>query len=299
MINTLLQRVLDARGKHKIEALLKQAKARGDKKKLAFRTTGTHDQLLAAVQAAIIDSVLSEAEVADLVDELEENGGQHIFLFTLSDEGRKALTPKAFEKQFPEAPAKPHESFYAQYPATKRTVYALREERFATVKQVYTTQYWERNEEKSKETETQRTLVYDKVRSRSVNLFRLDLKTGEVEVRIDRVHGQDEKLARQLLDEFRKDLAKLVDFDKHLVPLPVVNAFPGIIAARDQTFMSVDEAFDASASMRFANRREETKGKDIRDHPSYAKAIVQKSVARETVRVYWLIGKGDEQRKVH
>ncbi|PYR26541.1 MAG: hypothetical protein DMF98_08635, partial [Acidobacteria bacterium] len=225
--------------------------------------------------------------------------GQHIFLFMLNEDGKKALLPKVFEKHFTEAPAKPHESFYAQYPAAKRTIYELRDDRFITVKQIYTTHYWERNEEKSQETETQRTVIYDRIRRRSINLFRLDMKSSEVEVRVDHVHSKDEKLARQMLDDFRKDLLKVVDFDEHLVPVPVVAAFPGIIAVRDETFMSVDEAFDMSASMRFANRREETKGKDIRDHPSHTKAIVEKSVARQTVRVYWLIGKGDHQRKVH
>jgi len=68
MINTLIQRIFDARGKHKLEALLKQAKALGDKENLAIKTAGTNDELLKSDQAAVIEAVLTETEIARLVD---------------------------------------------------------------------------------------------------------------------------------------------------------------------------------------------------------------------------------------
>jgi hypothetical protein len=117
------------------------------------------------------------------------------------------LTPTAFEKAFSAVSAKPTEAFYAQYPATIRTQYELRNGEIVTVKQVYTTQFWKRNEEQSRETDSQRTVIYDRVRRRSVNLLRINRQTGDVEVRIDRVHGQDDTTAtaKRVQDQLEQD----------------------------------------------------------------------------------------------
>jgi hypothetical protein len=267
-------------------------------RKPEFKVTGTPAELATAVQAAIIDGALKESEIVELVDALEENGGQHIILFDISDAGKKALTPKAFVKAF-DPFEKPTEAFYSQYPPGKQIRYELREGRVIVVKQVFTTQFWRRNESDTEETDTRRTVVYDRVRRRSINLFLFDTETGRIEVRVDHVHGKDDKLAQQLFLAFRDDLLKLVDFEDHLIAVDVSRAYKGIIGARDETFMSIDEAFDGSASMRFAKMREAAAGRDIRDHPGHAKAIIEKSVGRNAVRVYWLIGKNDDQRRVH
>jgi hypothetical protein len=286
-VNTLVQRLFDARAKTKLQQLLKDAKSRGDVPRDAFRTTGDDEQLLHAVQAAVIDGHLSEAELARLVDIVEENGGQHIFLFNVSPAGRAALTPRAFARHFNAVPEEPDEAFYAEYPDDKLTVYEQRDDGIV-VKQVFTTSYWEKNRDRSEETANRRIEVYDKVSRRSINMFVFDPATGHVEIRIDKVRGLDDKLATTMFQEFSRDLLRVVHISEHLVPVRVSDGFEGIIAARDETFMSVDEAFDASASMRFANRREEVRGRDIRDHPAYLRAVRRQALARETVRVYWL-----------
>lgn len=294
MVNTLLKRLFEAHAKGKVVALLKAAKKKHNADRDAYKTSGSDDEVIAAVRAAIIEEHISERQIASLVDSVEENGGQHVFLFNLSEEGKKALTPAAFAKNFTAVPAKPSEAFYAQYPAQTRTHYEQRGKDIV-VKQVYTTEFWKRNEDESKESANRRTVVYDRVRRRSINLLKITGNPGEVEVRIDRVHGQDDKLAQQLLDDFKTSLSKLVDFDEHFVPVPVVNAFDGILAARDETFMTIDEAFDPSTSMRFANRREDARGKDIREHEGYTAAIAEKALSRESLRVYWLYN----DKKVH
>src|SRR5690242_18723268 len=109
MIKTLVQRLVDAQAKNKLEALLKKVKTKNNADLQAYKTTGTPDELFDAVQSAIVAGHLTERDVSNLVDSVEENGGQHIFLFTLSDVGKQVLTPAAFENAFPAAPAKPTE----------------------------------------------------------------------------------------------------------------------------------------------------------------------------------------------
>jgi hypothetical protein len=300
-VEALIARAFAAGGKGKVEALLRQTKeaAAGirDERRPTFRTSGSREQIAEAIREAVDGRHLATHRLAALVDTLEENGAQHIFLYRLTDAGVQALTADRLPRLLPGPPRGPTEAYYADEP-TARKHYENRAG-VLVIKQIYVAEYWERNERESRETPDRRINVLDRVRRRAVNLVRIRPASREVEVRIDRARPQyDQKLALELFDQFKESLNGIIDFDVHVRALPIWRAFPAIIAARDETYMSTDQGHDPSVAQRLSNLRGGRLGTDIRDHENF-----RPDNTREHLNVWWRLpnapGDENDERYIH
>lgn len=290
LLAALLGRLQESRAKRRLESLLKRIKQEQDVPRQTFRASGTIEQLREAVGRAAAEGLISAQDLASLVDEAEENGAQHIFLFDLNEAGKARARSQEFRATLPALPAQPTPAMYAELPGSKRTYLSARTGR-VVVKQIYKAEYWEKDEEASRtlSNENRRVNVTIRRERRAINLLSLDPVLGRAEVRIDRVRGQlDDSLALDLFAQFKDDLSEVFDFDSLSTPVEIWRAFPAIVADREGTYMSTDGAKDASVSITISNRRENELGTDVRNHPTYAYAT--DDYVRDTLNVYWLRG---------
>jgi hypothetical protein len=299
-IEALIARALAAGGKGKVEALLKETKEASaglqSAHRPSFRTSGSKEQIADAVREAIRSHYLTTHRLAALVDALEENGGQHIFLYTLTDAGARQVTSNYLAQKVMGPPHAPTDAYYSEAP-TRRTSFENRRG-VLVIKQIYVAEYWERNDQESRETTEKRINVMDKVRRRAVNLVRIRPASRQVEVRIDRARPQyDAKLALELFDQFKSSLENIIDFASHFQTLPIWRGFPRIVAARDETYMSTDEGYDPTVLQRLANRRAGRYGTDIRDHDNF-----RVDNTRDHLNIWWRLPDGaaaEDEKYVH
>jgi hypothetical protein len=300
-VEALIARAFAAGGKGKIEALLKDTKERSAGLRGArgadFRTGGTREQVAEAVRQAVHGHHLTSHRLAELVDSLEENGAQHIFLYGLSDEGAAALSARQLARRLPGAPHAPTEAYYAEQPQT-RTHFENRDG-ILYIKHIYVAEYWERNETESSETAERRVTVLDKVRRRAVNIVRIRPASRDVEVRIDRARPlHDTTLALALFDQFKASLNGIVDFETHVRTSPIWRGFHEIILARHETYMATDEGYDPAVAQRLSNRRGGRLGTDIRDHQNF-----RPDNTRDHLNVWWKLpgaaGGDEDARYLH
>lgn len=297
IVERIVQRLVEARAKNKLEELLEETKREKALPRDSFRVRGTAEQIEEAVTTAINDGHIGIRALADLVDRVEENGAQHIFLFRLTDAGRKAITATALTKRFAAYPDDPTADLYAALPKTNRTYVRRDGQHVFVVKQVGATSYWEPDPEESSETANKIVRVSVRRDKRMVHLARFDLTTDEVEIRIDRLqHATTDTRAIADFEEFADALNPPVKWEEHLEPVPIWNGFNGIVRAEDETFMNVDEAADASVSQRFSSRRAETRGTDVRRHHDWN--LSGDDYHRTGLNVYWLYGQGESQERI-
>jgi hypothetical protein len=285
LVEALVARAFAAGGKNKLEALLRETKAASagssGARSATFRTSGDKEEVTDAVLQAVESHHLPTHRLAALIDSLEENGAQHIFLYTLTDAGVSALTAANLRRRLPGAPRSATVEYYAEEPEP-HTHFEQRDGDLV-VKHIYVAEYWEKNERESRETANKRVYVMDRVRRRAVNLVRIRPTIRAVEVRIDRARPVfDQKLSLELFEQFKNSLANIIDFDAHLQVLPIWRGFPAIIAARDETYMATDEGHDPSVLQRLSNLRGGRKGTDIRDHENFRPDNI-----RDTLNVWW------------
>jgi hypothetical protein len=285
LIEVLLNRLFDANAKGKLEVFLSEIKS---KKKIPFqdlRTSGTSEELVDIVKDAVAANHVTRRELAGLVDEIEENGGQHIFLFDLTADGRKNLTRERLLDALPELPGEPTRAFYAKHPSSTRT-YVKDHGEAVVVKQIRTSAYWEKNEAASEVTADRRVEIYEHVRRRAVHSLWLFPSSDQVQIRIDRVRSGDYRsLALEFLNDFLQAIIHVLDLRRDLRPVPIWDGYAGMVASRDETFMNTDDAFDATVKESITNRREGMRGTDVRDHPSYH--LADSGYGRKQLAVYW------------
>jgi hypothetical protein len=284
IVPILTQRIYDANAKHVLEDFLRERKWAMNASRDTFRVSGTREELVGSVAEAIRAGVVTVLELRDLVDRIEESGGQHIFLFHSPASGLS----KAAElmNELPPFPAGPTEALYSEHPAQDR-IHAQRTGDVVTVKQFRTAYYWSRDETASS-TELDR-IVDVRVRrpGRAVNMLRISLSSGEVELRISRVAAaaSQDQLCAELIADFQSRLGDSFDFHKDCAPLEVWRGFPSILRDKQGTFIAVDEAKDSTYNRRVSSRRATTQGQDVRDAPNYD--LADERYVRDYLSVHW------------
>jgi hypothetical protein len=287
----LLHHIVEHRGVGRLAELLSKIKASAGLPRDAFRATGNREQLHTAMLKALETAHVTVGQLAALVDAIEDNGGQHVFLFSLTSQGRRELTSAALSAQFQTRPA-PSEALYAPLPSSRRT-YFHQDGPVGVLKQTATETFWEKQD--TEEDDNVRRVTYTRESSRAVNLLLVDTGKGVAEIRIDKVRGAtDEKLCGNYLTNFLDGLHGRVRIGDHVVPVPVWNGYGAIAGNRAETFMAVDDAFDPVVNAKIASRREGTTGKDVRDHRLYR---FDSSFTRRFLTVYWRIP--DSETLVH
>jgi hypothetical protein len=292
LVPQLVERISQARGKRKLVELLRSVKQAHD---LKIRTTGTTEQLEEALTEVVLDHHLSLDAVRTLVDEIEENGTQHIFLFRLTDAGQAALTARRLANAFAAPSANVTAGFYGETPR-RHAVFIGDRPGQLIVKEVHTGSFWELDEDASEDGPTRRVRVTVLRQRRAINMLRIMPESGDVEIRIDRLRGaNDKKIALAGLDQFVTRLGVL-NLEQHLQPVDIRPAFPAIVGAEDETFMLTDHARDASARQIISSRREgPRRATDIRQHPNYR--LKGNQYLRDALHIYWKID-GDDDRMV-
>lgn len=285
LLDLLLARLRAARDKRAIQGLLRavndeQALRRGE-----LRITGNKDELLQHIRDGIDRRLLSVHRLATFVDQLEENGGQHLFLFDLTPDGLAALSPTTFRHAFPPIPPGPTPAMYADIPDQPQVYFSDRPDALV-VKQIHAATFWEKDENRSHSDDTERTTVVVRRRRRALNLFRLLPDQQQAEIRLDRItHGIGDKEVGEYLREFLLTLDPILNVDRHLRPTPIWNGFRAIVNCRAGTYMSTDGAEDPSVKVNISNRRSGGRGHDVRDHPSYQFAATD--YVRDHLNIYW------------
>lgn len=292
LVPELVKRISQARGKRKLMDLLRVVKERHG---LRIRTTGSAEELEQALTGVVLDRHLSLDEVRSLVDEIEENGAQHIFLFKLTDAGRRALTSQRLLAAFGTPPATVTAGFYGDTPR-RQTVFVGDRPGVLVVKDVHTGSYWELDEDASEDAPKRKVRVTVLRERRAVNLLRIEPQTGKVEIRIDRLKGSnDQNIALDGFDDFTTRLANVLNLEEHLTPVDVRTAFPAMVAAEDETFMLTDHASDASSRQAITSRRERaSRATDIRKHPNHR--MKGNQYVRDSLHIYWNIDRDEDNR---
>lgn len=298
--NDIISRIYEAQATSILADELHRLKADESVSLHDFRATGTQDQLREAANKAKDLGLLSESRLAALLDKIEENGAQHVFLFDYSSGARSELTAERIAASFPEAPS-PSPAMYVGRPSRPMLYYRVSSNPGAVVvKQVRSVEYWEKNDDESEEQGDRRIIVYNLHKKRAVNLFVVQPELGRAEIRIDRVRSQiDQRLVEGMFNDFRNDLDKRLPFYDLIMPTPIWNGFPRIIAAKSETFMTVDEASDSSVNVIMSSRREGSRGTDIRSHSSYDLDLP--TYSRNQLNVYWQLPQppGGPRRLLH
>lgn len=290
-IETLVRRLYLAGAKGKLEQLLRDVKTEHDLGKKLFRVTGTQEELGESVQAAINAKVLTAARLSALIDEVEENGRQHIFLFRLTPAGLNELT-EAELSSHPNPPAEPTEAFYADEPSARRTYFVRRGPRVC-IKQVYLAEFWQL-EGQDKVSATHRIRTWKRITVRAVNMMLVDRAARTAEIRIDRVRTDrlDNTLALKSLAEFVDSIDNPLDVQTQLQTTPIWHGFAGIVGegtGDGETYMNHDKPSDATAEHSLSNHRARRGGPDIRTHPQHPK---EAGLLRDSLSVYWRLPEG-------
>ena len=284
LLPSLVRHIAAARGKHKLEGLLRETRDRLGLGR-AIRVTGNLAELGNSVQGAIVDGHIAVQTIRDLVDEVEETGGQHIFLYRLTPSGRGNLTVERLAGAFQAPPQGVTLDYYGDEPQ-RQTNFLVRDGKLI-VKQVYTAEYWETNEDESEREATRRVTVQELRRRRAVNLLVVDPLADEAEIRIDRVHGNDHGLMLAELGRFEQTLASVSDVTEDLQPLAIRANFRALVQDRHNTYMAVDRAQDPSVAQTISSRRQGIHGTDVRDHPRYG--MGGDDYVRDSASIYWQI----------
>jgi len=279
----LVDRILRARGKSRLQRLLKEAKDKAGSK-AKFKTAGKPEEIHTAVNEAVNGNFLLQEELTSLADELEEVGGQHIYLYKLTKKGREALTVESLKAAFKALTVSA--DYYVEQPPGA-DVHWIERDGHVFLKQVHTAEYWELDREKSVWNDDVRRRFWEKIRRRGVNLMLIDFKKGTVEICIDRLRGEnDEKLAERELTAFLDSLKSWLDAAEHLAPVKIATAFSRIVTETlDETFMNSDGAYDQSIAHRISNRRRGTKGTDVRKNKDWN--LDGEDYVREGLGIYW------------
>lgn len=164
-------------------------------------------------------------ELMNFIDELAKNGHQHIFLYQLKPDARSYLN----ELRRKEDVLKSLKKFRCgSYYNKNCFVWDARIPKLAQVKHKYESG---RGELLYKWVETRSWLehdgqddkgrpVYIPSKERSVNFFRVDLRDGTAEIRLQKLNSNPDKLLQDEFDIYCKEICKLLSFDMFFaVPL--------------------------------------------------------------------------------
>ena len=285
LVDLLLMRLRAVSSKRALQDLLRTVNQEQQHSLGRLRVTGNKDNLLDGIRAGIDRQILTVARLASLVDRLEENGGQHIFLFDLTEEGIDALRTQAFRQAFATMPSGPTPLMYSDTPAQPQTYFSERPEGLV-VKKIHTVHFWEKDESRSYSDEYERATIQVRRSKRAIDLFKVNPELRQAEIRISKTtSGIDDKSAGERFQVFTQTLSPLVDIDGHLQSTPIWDGFSTIVRTRDGTFMSIDDAHDPSIRITISNRRTGWHTKDVRDHPTYKYADT--NYVRKHLNIYW------------
>ena len=300
LLDLLLARLSTLGTKRALIALLRVANKERGLSTGAIPLYGTKADLLDRVRQGVNDGLIRIDRLAHLVDELEENGRQHIFLFDLTPDGQRALRSAALQEALVPLPTRATVEMYSDPREDVRTYFVKRSSALV-VKQLRTATFWEKDQERSYSDATERATVHVLRRHRAVNLLQVFPEQGTAEIRIDRITPLLRANSTEIeanLRAFLETISPVLDADVHLHPTPIWDFFHAIVNDRSGTYMSTDRARDPSVTVNISNRRARDHGSDVRDHPSYEYSSAD--YARDQVNIYWdiehLLGSVDPQR---
>ena len=285
MSEQLLGRLADAASKEQIQNLLRAVKEEQALRSGELRVSGSKDDLLQHVRDGIASKLLSVGRVATLVDRIEENGRQFLFLFDLTQEGVSALGAPAFRQGFDVAPPGRTPAMYADVPDEPQ-VYFSEQADALVVKQVHAATHWELDEQRSYTEETERATFQVLRRHRALNMLRVVPETRQAEIRIGRFRAnmKDETVGEHLT-AFLQTLSPVVDVEGQMRPTRIWDGFQQLASTREGTFMATDSANDPTATVKFSTRRAGGVSGDIRDHPDYR--LERVDYVRDVLNMYW------------
>ena len=295
MLKDMLERIRDAHAVNRLSKSLlklKEERALGHRN---LKATGSYEELCDSISEAIDNGHLSLDDIAKIVNEVEENGRQHIFLF--SEENTKYLSDivEQLSGNFPHAQTSDVRKNYAKLPAEDRVWY---EDRSPThiLKFTGTTSYWTINAEQSQESEERIVIVKDKRQSRVIHLLKVHSDSGLIEVRIQAA-GADAPSTQWKTDFFMfANLFSSVLPLEQLSAVPIWKGFRSQIKETEGTYLVTDEAFEAQTTQRISLRREH--GKDLREHKDYDLDDIR--FARDTLNIYWFVhDQEDDEYRIH
>ena len=145
LLDLLLSRLEAARDKRAIQGLLRAVNEEHGLPRGELRITGRKDDLLHHIRDGVDRGLISVNRLSALVDRLEENGGQHLFLFDLTPEGVAALQAPTFRSAFASMPSSPAPSMYADIPHPPKIYFAQRDDALV-IKQIHAATFWEKDE---------------------------------------------------------------------------------------------------------------------------------------------------------
>lgn len=288
LVDRLLEIVIEQRALGRLQQRLHDIREDRELGRRQLPVTGTADKTADVVRNAIKTGLLTVEQLAEFVDEVEDTGGQHIFLFDVAKGREDHLSEERLGSLFDGRPQSRSEAYYSRLPRDRWFWYRKRSA--LVVKQMLTAEFWEH--QTVERTEDRRVIVWEKKKRRATNSLWYEPNPG-VQVRIDRVSSNmDNDLAAALLMNFLAGFQGSLEVGTDLLPLQIWEGFRDMVLAKDETYMTTDEAQDPSVKQRISNRREQ--GTDVREHSSYD--LDRLSCVRNSLNIYWRLPWNPEQR---
>lgn len=287
----LVKRFFAARSREQIITVLRLLKDSDDNAKRELRISGNLDDLEKQFSDAVGRGWITTAKLAKMVDEAEENGNQHVFLFNLTEAGLKALTSAIALSRFKRESANPTEALYEALPEQTVFVRATSDDAFI-VKEVFTATYWVTSST-THPTDDEEIIVRNRLRQRAMNMLVIDSSQRRAEIRIARIDDRGETIENTVvrLKRFIDLLQPWLSIDDHLTPVPIWDSFPLLQQNRDEVVMPSDKSASSTSNQNMSIRKRGTHA-DIRDDPDYPKSAA--THARTEMRIEWIRGRKED-----
>lgn len=244
------------------------------------------DEIARSLRVAIDAEHLTIEDLYALLDEKEENGGQHIYLFDLTDVGRRDIRARDLAERFGGIDDLSARIRYSPLPAT-HTWFEQRGP-LLVVKRISTEEYAHPSFFHSRLIDGVEYRSPQPQKRRFVSLLIIDPVSGQAELRIERLGGHNSKHAQEMFLKIKNELFPTIDLIEHFKSVRVDYGFDGITSNRTETFMSHDAYTDGGFGGRFVRRRDEGGMIDIRDDPGWQSTLHRLTVCRKSLSVYWV-----------
>ena len=288
--NQSLQRFLVRRNlKEPAVQLLERVREANDLQRgdLSVAKNQTYETLVANLIKAINQGWMDKSELVTLLDESEISGRQHIVIYRLPTQGKKAILDAIVNPQGLST-AEPSIDDFCNVPNASTARIIRSTDRQAIVKIVRKRHYWMREVTESSATDEWIHRWVEEERSAIV--LHCDLGAGLLQIRVPpREKGQSETaesvylLLNEALDEHYPTRNSWFD---RLRTFPITDAFASILSNRTDFVLRYDSPESETVKSLMSRKGSIKELEDLRDDPMWN---YESGFARPSIRGAWLI----------
>jgi hypothetical protein len=277
--------------KERVRSILAKIVAQEDLKRGDLTTAKqvTYHTLVDELIKAINKGWYELSALIALLDESEVAGRQHVWVFLLPAKGKAAILD-AVASPIGQDDAPGEIEDFIKMPESSYARVLKRTGKDALVKVVTRRRYWVR--EVDEHTDTEEWIHRWIEEERAAVILKCDLSAGICQVRIPpREHFQQSETGKTVYDFAKETLERHYDIGKNswfsrLLDFPITDAYPAILANRDDFVLRHDTPESLTAKARVSRTGAIKELKDLRDDSMW---VFADGYARKSLRGVWLV----------